>query len=219
MEPLRTQAERDKLVLQWRHLPTKVALDLRWMQPIRHMELDDVIAHGNVALVIAAEKWDESRVGKDGKKATFKTYAYACIRNRLLYVANAENYIARLPKPNEKWQEHIDALKQCQLLPNMSTCELPVFDQEPEEENGDFPKLFSAMLALPPEMSFVLKHRFMNGDGSWKKCAEAISVTQEQAKQLCDEGLLRLRKWFAERGENSDAPAQVSNLWQPDLTE
>lgn len=163
---MRTLKQRDQLVEQWIFLPKRVVADMwPWLPTIRKLGRPDATQYGYVALILAAEKFDEER------GVTFKTYAYRVIFNYLIQASDAEQWMVRPPRSKRR------NAKQCFLMPSING----VVDDRDENNERDLEEvaniLANAVGQLPPAMAAILNMRYYGGQSS-SSIASSLGYTR-----------------------------------------
>lgn len=160
---LRPREERDLLVLQWMPMAKGVATEAwksqEWIRQRKSLEdLQQDAFHG---LIRAAELWDPARL-KDGAPVQFQTYAHAVVE-RWIYRAAQQSGIIRMPHqiPVKEWPNHPASL--VRNLPedrDGKLIEMPGPAKASEESDRDMERLYSALMALAPDIQEMIDEYF-----------------------------------------------------------
>lgn len=207
-KPKRSIAERDALVLQWSGLPSFVANKLmRTNAFVQNLGFDDAVAHGNIALIRAAELYDENI-------AKFNTYAITSIRRYIVQAAH-ENLIIKVPTDYlnngvEKysdsrallWKKSHDMAGAVTLAGKFSERldednranlkMLEVYDPDPLEAIERRQLIKRAMRPLEGRVKLVVREVLLRGQ-TYETVSKRLGCCKERVRQLLEEGLATMR--------------------------
>ena len=153
--------ERNRLVEQWIHLPLWFVKRYRNHPVLNGIDCKDAISDGYLALLSAAEQWDETRgVG-------FVTYATHAIYRRIQ--GDNKSRLGAVRVPNCAWRSKYkqDAIKARGILSLVYAdwSEIPAREEEEPAEIPDRVReaLSVAMKQLTPQERGVIVDHFYNG--------------------------------------------------------
>jgi RNA polymerase sigma factor (sigma-70 family) len=194
---LRGIPARDALALQWAHLPVVVFCQtLKNNAAVQRLGLEDARQEGFVALLRAAESWDEAR------GVPFSRYAMACIVNRLLVAAARSGVIsisqqitcgALVP---ESWLVDAARARRCLGLSEAKRSGyLPELAQRPDEHAStpDAGPALRALSRLKGREREVVERVVMGGQ-TLTALATEWQTSREWARQVKKTAIARLRR-------------------------
>jgi RNA polymerase sigma factor (sigma-70 family) len=191
----RGPAERDRLVLQFKHLPARVAARLRRHPAVARLGFDDAVQAGFLGLLRAAELWDDSR------GVLFLTYAYQSVKMSILKAALGDGLIV-VPLwvfLREGGKRHLAAVRRAQHYFSLyDQNERHGFQWEPPDRRDridycDYLTVLEALGRLEPLEQDVIRWCVM--DGETLSCVgRRLGVSKEWVRQIRERGLARLRR-------------------------
>lgn len=196
----RSIAERNKLVEQWIGLPGFVIKKLWNIKGIRRIGFDELMSLGFVALIRAAEYYDEKREGK----AAFNNYAYCSIRN--LYFDSINSYTPTCIKlPSRMFRKDYPVSAAVFKQAKRALVKIDVAEAEGKASAMDVvaeaglkdecQRVVKALHSLPKRLYAVLHKACFLGK-TLKQIGEEMGFTRARAGQLKIEALSRLREQF-----------------------
>lgn len=190
-EARRSREERDALVLRWQYLP-RWAVSRMWKIPhVRRYGFDDSVQTCFLALVRAAEKWDEA------EGVQFSTYAGRAMYNELLREARQHGGTIYVPlwahSPDSS--AHPDARRAWNVRNSPDV-------QPPDREAGTLDELVEAIdrqaclstafAHATPEDRRLLRLRYLD-ELTLKEIGGTLGVTRERVRQKVIAAVLRAR--------------------------
>jgi RNA polymerase sigma factor (sigma-70 family) len=205
---LRSQAERNELVVQWLPLVHKIVRDMQADPWVASMDRDDAVQAGRLALIRAAELWDESR------DIQFNTYAFRSIERRIRHESRNQ-CLVHVPQTyfeatEEDQAEQLspDRVKAASVAKSRPASLSARFDDhtdnhliEPavkevdddtEEQLSDKAELRGLIRQLEVEHQEFIHLRWFEGL-SLKQVGDRLGFSKERARQVCNIAMQALR--------------------------
>jgi RNA polymerase sigma factor (sigma-70 family) len=190
----RGPAERDQLVLKFKHLPARVAARMRRHPAVVRMGFEDAVQAGFLGLLRAAELWDDSR------GVLFLTYAYQSVKMSILKAALGNSLIA-IPLwvfLRADGKRHQEAVRRALRWLSLFEGEDKFRCWEPAEryeciDRCDYLTAADALEGLPPLERDVIRRCVMDGQ-TLSSVGRHLGVSKEWVRQLRERGLARLRR-------------------------
>lgn len=203
----RSVAERDALVVQWQYLPRFVVGKMDDMLIIRKLSVEDAVSVGYLALIRAAEMWDETFRTAKGRPVLFKTYAVTSIKRRILHAANGNGLIHTPASGRTVHNEDYERARMVDTLDttpagewrDSSTQGALLFDSRRDgsvrdvESRDQLARCNELLRFLTARRRTALRLRFYEGL-TYREIARRMRVSNQRANQLCREAIDDLQK-------------------------
>lgn len=183
---LRDVEERNQLVMRWYYLPRFVCKRMTATLRRYKVRLEDAEQEGFIAMVRAAELWQEDQ------GASFSTYAYRSVHNHISKFCKTSGLVSLPAKSchlHQKQRERAEVIARL-TVQNSSTLTVSEYDPSILE---DLSQVREAIEALEHPYGDLLRMRFMEGMAI-SQAANALGMDNSQLRKLQRQALYRLRK-------------------------
>jgi RNA polymerase sigma factor (sigma-70 family) len=182
-------------VLQYKHLPARVAARLRRHPAVARLGFEDAVQAGFLGLLRAAELWDDSR------GVLFLTYAYQSVKMAILKAALGDGLIAVplwvfLRGDGKRHQEAVRRAQRYFSLFNRNDRHGYVWepaDRRDRIDRHDYLTALDALGGLDPLEQDVIRWCVMDGQ-TLSSVGRRLGVSKEWVRQIRERGLAQLRR-------------------------
>lgn len=176
-ERLRSVAARNVLIEQWKDLPGFVVFKkMRNSNHVKKLGTDEAVQVGFLALVRAAELWDESRNIK------FNTYAVRSIMVNVIMAGLADgvihipHHLAGPAGRKYRYRREAEAARRFAEFPDWLSSSSSTVEK-------DYGEVLAAVSRLPEKLAFVVRRRAIDG-AVLAQIGGELGVSKERIRQL-----------------------------------